>query len=76
MSDGLNDPQAGPDAMLSRELPPSRGQFEAIAVAALELLGVQRPKHRLDATIALTRLRLARDRHPDPPVVIDEIPEF
>lgn len=49
----------GPDAIFSDELAPSRGQYRAIAVAALELLEVPAPATRLDASLALARLRLA-----------------
>jgi hypothetical protein len=61
MPDRLIDPTAGPDSMLSDQLPPSRGQLHTIAVLALGLLGVAPPQHRLDASIAIVRLRTARD---------------
>jgi hypothetical protein len=70
MSDGLRNPTAGPDSMYSEQLPPSRGQYETIAVLALDLLGVPKPQTRLDATVALTRLQLAQrsDQAPPPPL--------
>lgn len=55
MPDGLKDARAGPDAMYSTELAPSRGQFEAIARIACELFGVHL-ENRLDATIAIARM--------------------
>ena len=49
----------GPDQYWSAELPPSRGQWKDIALVALELLGVPTPESRLDATVAMVRLRTA-----------------
>ncbi len=57
---------AGPDGLWSEDLPPSRGQLATIAALALELLGVDQPAHRLDASITITRLRHAQ-LHPDAP---------
>ena len=55
----------GPDQYWSTDLPPSRGQWRDIALVALDLLGVPTPETRLDATIAMVRLRAAvRDRAP------------
>lgn len=62
MSDQLRDPTVGPDAMFSETLPPSRGQHHTIATLALQLLGETPPANRLEATIAITRLRHALDR--------------
>lgn len=59
MADRIAAPMHGPDAMWSEDLPPSRGQYQTIAVLALELLSVKAPQHRLDASIAITRLRHA-----------------
>jgi hypothetical protein len=49
----------GPDQYWSDELPPSRGQYRDIALVALDLLGIPQPKSRLEATIAMVRLRAA-----------------
>ena len=49
----------GPDQYWSDELAPSRGQYRDIALVALDLLGIPRPKSRLEATIAMVRLRAA-----------------
>lgn len=49
----------GPDQYWSSELPPSRGQYRDIALVALELLGIPRPSNRLEATVAMARLRVA-----------------
>jgi hypothetical protein len=49
----------GPDQYWSTEVPPSRGQWKDIARVALELLGIPEPESRLDATIAMVRLRAA-----------------
>jgi hypothetical protein len=66
----------GPDAIFSDELEPSRGQYQAIAVAALELLGVEEPKTRLDATLALGRLRLALREHTPFDRKLPEVPDL
>lgn len=54
------------------DLPVSRGQWHAIAAAALELLGLDQPTSRAGATEALVRLKNTRDQSgPDraaPPV--------
>jgi hypothetical protein len=65
----LQRPEHGPDAMLSPDLPVSRGQWETIATKALALLGVQQPASRLDATLVSTRLELARAADTETPVV-------
>lgn len=63
----------GPDSIFSEDLEPSRGQYRAIAVAALELLGIEAPATRFDASVALVRLRMAlRDGKTDVP----EVPEL
>lgn len=49
----------GPNEYWSSELQPSRGQYRDIALVALELLGIPRPETRLDATVAMVRLRAA-----------------
>lgn len=49
----------GPDQYWSTELQPSRGQYKDLALVALDLLGVPRPKNRLEATVAMARLRQA-----------------
>lgn len=58
----VRNPIAGPDAMFSTELPPSRGQHHTIATLAAELLGETPPASRLEATILIVRLRHALDR--------------
>jgi hypothetical protein len=60
----------GPDGMFSPDRPPSRGMYRSIAIASLELLGIEPPQTQLDATEALVRLRLAlRDGTEDVPEV-------
>lgn len=54
----------GPDQYWSTELPPSRGQMRAIAVAACRLLDLPEPKSRLEASEILVRLRLANAERP------------
>lgn len=54
----------GPDQYWSGELPPSRGQYKDIALVALELLGIPAPQTRLEATIAMVRLRAAVSEAP------------
>lgn len=49
----------GPDQYWSTEIPPSRGQYKDLALVALDLLGIPRPMNRLEATIAMVRLRHA-----------------
>lgn len=56
----------GPDGYWSDQLPPSRGQWKDIALVACELLGIPKPESRLDATVAMVRLRAA---------VTDKIPQ-
>lgn len=60
----------GPDQYWSEQLPPSRGQWRDLAEVALELLGVPKPESRLDATIAMVRLRAAVTAKP-----VVEVPE-
>lgn len=55
----LQEPSTGPDAMFSTALPPSRGQYQTIATLGLQLLSVDPPKNRLEATIAIARLSTA-----------------
>lgn len=76
MPDKLTDPAAGPDGMYSTTEPPTRGQYHALAVAALDLLQVPAPRTRMDATVALTRLRVALSRDERPQVTVDPITEF
>lgn len=54
----------GPNEYWSTELSPSRGQYRDIALVALDLLGIERPTTRLDATIAMARLRQAVSEQP------------
>ena len=49
----------GPDQYWSSDVPVSRGQYKDIALVALDLLGVPRPKNRLEATTTMVRLRVA-----------------
>lgn len=51
----------GPLEFWSDEKPPSPGQQAAIAHVACALLGIPEPTTRLNATIALCRMRLALD---------------
>jgi hypothetical protein len=64
--DVVRDPLAGPDSMFSTDLPPSRGQWHALAVLALKVLRVPVPTSRYEATVAAVRLhrRLAEDSTP------------
>lgn len=74
MSDAIKHAQAGPDAMWSQDLPPSRGQYETIATLALELLEVEKPKTRFEASVAITRLHqaLLSEHAPRPKVPLSE----
>lgn len=54
-----SDLVGGPDNYWSEELPPSRGQYRDLAVVALRVLGIPEPATRLDATVAMVRLRAA-----------------
>lgn len=54
----------GPDQYWSTELQPSRGQYRDIALVALDLLGIPRPTNRLEATVAMARLRVAVSEQP------------
>jgi hypothetical protein len=65
----LRESTSGPDQYWSETLPPSAGQYETIAVLALELLEVDRPEHRLAASIAITRLRAALQGEDRPPAL-------
>lgn len=60
----------GPDQYWSTEVPVSRGQYKDIALVALELLGVPAPSNRLEATVAMVRLRKAVSEQP-----IAKVPE-
>lgn len=64
---------AGPDGYWSEDHPPSRGQYRTLAVLALELLGVPEPGSRLDASVAIARLRQSQR---DVPAVapLDDVP--
>lgn len=64
MSDLLRD---GPDGYWSDALPPSRGQYKDLALLACDLLGIERPKTRLEATTAQVRLRAAVAEQDPPP---------
>lgn len=54
----------GPDMYWSEELPPSRGQWRDIAQVACDVLGIPRPTCRLEATVAMVRLRAAASNRP------------
>ncbi len=59
----------GPDQYWSTEVPVSRGQWKDIALVALDLLGISRPQNRLEATVAMVRLRAAvAEQTPSPGV--------
>jgi hypothetical protein len=45
------------------DLPVSRGQWRALALAALHHLGEQHPASRMDATEMLVRFRVGEDDH-------------
>jgi hypothetical protein len=59
-----SDLVGGPDMYWSDELPPSRGQWRDIAQVACDVLGIPRPKSRLEATVAMVRLRAAASESP------------
>lgn len=59
--------EAGPDSYWSSELPASRGQLATIAHLACDLLHISAPRTRLEATLAMARLRMALSRAPAPP---------
>ena len=62
MADELID---GPDQYWSDRVPPSRGQYRDLALLGLRLLGIDAPTNRLEATVAMVRLRAAiRDQTP------------
>jgi hypothetical protein len=67
---GMKAEIGGPDQYWSEDLPPTRGQWRDLAEVALLLLGVPKPESRLDATVAMVRLRAAATNLP--PV---EVPE-
>lgn len=54
----------GPNEYWSTDLRPSRGQYRDIALVALDLLGIPRPTNRLEATVAMARLRVAASEQP------------
>lgn len=60
----LRDAAGGPDGMYRSDLPPSRGQHETIARLALEVLALDVPATRLDATVTIARLRLTNEQNP------------
>ncbi len=67
MSD--TDLVSGPDQYWSDELEPSRGQWKDIAQVACEVLGIDVPTTRLEATVTMVRLRAAAaQRIPAPKV--------
>lgn len=68
----LRDATAGPDDIYSTKRLPSRGQYETIALLALELFGVPAPANRLEATLAICRLKLTET----PPRKAPEIKRF
>lgn len=53
----MREPRNGPASYFSDTLPASRGQWQSIAVLALELLGEPQPKTRLDASRLIGTLR-------------------
>jgi hypothetical protein len=53
---------SGPAGYYSDELPVSRGQWADIAKLALEVLGVEVPGSRYEATVTTVRLRAAAER--------------
>jgi hypothetical protein len=57
MPDVVKDPMAGPDAALSDDREPTRGDWHTIAVNALVLLGMKVPATRLEATRAAIRIK-------------------
>jgi hypothetical protein len=65
----LRESTSGPDQYWSDRLAPSPGQYETIAVLALQLLEVAPPATRLDASIAITRLRAALQGEDRPPAL-------
>ena len=74
MPDALRTAAAGPDALWSTDHDPSRGQYQTIAVLALELLGVAPPLNRYEASVAITRLRnalLTDDALPRPVAAVE-----
>lgn len=71
--DQLQDPSRGPDDQLATDLEPSRGQLATIAHLACELLG-QPLTSRLQATVAITRLRLAIEDGDVPAELVDVEP--
>lgn len=74
--DQLHDPAEGPDAQLSTTEAPSRGQLATIAHLSCKLLG-QPLGNRLEATIAITRLKLAEEAGDVPPELdIEEVIPF
>ncbi len=54
----LRDAASGPDDMYSTDRLPSRGQWETMAQLACELFGIEVPQNRLEATMAICRLKL------------------
>lgn len=62
---------SGPDQYWSSDLPPSRGQYKDIALVSCELLGIPAPSTRLEATIAMVRLRHAVSEAP--PVEVPDL---
>ncbi len=59
MPDRPLHPDTGPDGMWDPNRPPSRGQMASLAVLACRLLGIDEPSSREEASVAITRVRLA-----------------
>lgn len=57
MPDVVRDPMAGPDAALSEDRAPTRGDWHTIAVLSCDLLGIKTPANRLEATRAAIRIK-------------------
>jgi hypothetical protein len=68
----LRDATAGPDDIYSTARLPSRGQWETMAQLACELFGIPIPQNRLEATLAICRLKLTES----PPSKAPEINSF
>jgi len=60
---------SGPDQYWSDGLEPSRGQWKDIAQVACEVLGLDVPTTRLEATVVMVRLRAAAEQRTPPPAV-------
>jgi hypothetical protein len=61
---------SGPAGYYRDDQPVSRGQWADIAKLALEVLGLEVPESRYDATVVTVRLRAAAEHaKPDVPIV-------